>query len=222
MGEAGLLDSDRLVRVRKQIIKWFNENGREFSWRTTQNPYHILVAEMLLRRTTASAVARVYDDFLIRFNTPQKLKRARLSTVKRMISTLGLQSIRAKHLRETASILVKDYNGQVPKDAAALSSLPGVGRYVAAAVSNFAFGTPEPMVDGNVLHLMNRVFALGFESPMDEMVWDFMTRFGGKTQDSRLYWGIIDLVALVCLRRNPRCQTCPLLQNCSHFVANPK
>ena len=222
MGEAELLDSELLDAVRERIIKWFSNDGRDFPWRSTQNPYHILIAEMLLRRTTASAVARIYDDFLTRFDTPQKLKQARISTIERMVSTLGLQSVRAKHIHETALILVRDYNGEVPPDSAVLESFPGVGQYAAAAVSNFAFGNAEPMVDGNVLHLMNRIFELGFAQSSDKRIWQFMQRFGGEKQDKRLYWGIIDLVALVCLRRNPRCQKCPLSQNCRYSAANPK
>jgi len=222
MGEAGLLDNRRLIAVREAIIEWFEGNGRKFPWRNTKNPFHILVAEMLLRRTTASAVARIYDDFLSRFSNPMLLKRARLSTIERMVSTLGLQSVRAKHLHETASILVRDYEGQVPQDVAVLESLPGVGRYAAAAIANFAFECPEAMVDGNVLHLMNRVFSLDIALPTEERIWRFMTRFGGAKQDSRLYWGIIDIAALICLRKNPRCQTCPLLLNCSYPTANPK
>ena len=220
MREAELLNQNHLATVRELIITWYNEEGREFPWRNTKDPFQILIAEMLLRRTTATAVARVFNPFVARFDSPLKLKRARISTVETMVASLGLQTMRAKHLQETAAMLVEDHKGQVPKDTKVLESLPGVGRYAAAAVSNFAFQMPVSMVDGNVLHLVNRVFALDFGSPSDEKLWRFMDDFGGK-QDHRLYWGIIDLVSLVCLRRNPRCETCPLAQRCS-YNSRPK
>jgi A/G-specific adenine glycosylase len=220
MREAELLDRNHLTTVRQLIIAWYNEEGREFPWRITKNPFQILIAEMLLRRTTATAVARVFEAFITRFDSPLKLKHARKSTVETMVATLGLQSIRAKHLQDTAAMLVEDHGGKVPKDMEVLESLPGVGRYAAAAVSNFAFEMPASMVDGNVLHLMNRVFDLAVESPVDEKIWEFMDDFGGK-QDSRLYWGIIDLVSLICLRRKPRCGTCPLAQRCIYYL-HPK
>jgi A/G-specific adenine glycosylase len=170
---------------------------------------------MLLRRTTATAVARVYSKFILRFDTPDTLTRSRLSTIEKHVETLGLQKIRAQHLKKTAKKIVDDYKGEVPRNYMELSSLPGVGRYVASAVLNFAFGKPIPLVDGNVVHLISRVFDLQFNGPDDDEAWSFMESFGSDTQQSVFYWAIIDLVALVCIRSSPRCSICPLMQICS-------
>ncbi|MFW9845809.1 MAG: hypothetical protein ACFFD6_03610 [Candidatus Thorarchaeota archaeon] len=221
MGEAPLLNGKRLRLVRRRIIDWFKEHGRAFPWRSANSPFQILIAEVLLRRTTATAVSRVYGEFIDRFATLQKLANARKSTIEGLLSTLGLQSVRADHLKQMAKILLKDCDGVIPDDLASLEGLPGVGKYAAAAVMNFAFGASEPMVDGNVVHLMNRVFSHGAAGPTDVKIWDFMKTFGGP-QDKRLYWGIIDLVALICIRRNPRCNLCPLSALCDYHIANPK
>jgi len=207
--------------VRRAILKWFGRHGREFPWRHSENSFHILLAEILLRRTTAAAVARVYPSFVKRFSEPKDLARARLRTVENKVSSLGLQSVRARHLRETAKRILLEHNGAVPQEDAALRALPGVGRYVSAAVRNFAFGIADPMVDGNVVHLMNRVFSSGFTGPNDTKVWLFMGQFGGGNQQKQLYWGIIDLVAAVCLRRNPRCSQCPLNEYCDFLRTIP-
>ena len=202
-------------QIKNQIIDWYKTNGRNFPWRVTKNTFHILIAEMLLRRTTATAVARVFPDFISRYDTPEQLANSRITTIAKQVSTLGLKMSRAKHLKQTASRIVKDFDGKVPNDFIELSKLPGVGRYVASAVLNFAFGEPFPLVDGNVIHLISRVFELKFDAPSDEEAWRFMDSFGPDAQRSVFYLGIIDLVAMVCIRSTPRCSTCPLNQLCS-------
>ncbi len=221
MGEAPLLNGKRLGLVRQAIIDWFDRYGRDFPWRHGSEPFQILVAEMLLRRTTATAVSRIYTEFINRFDSLERLARARQSTIERSLSTVGLQSVRAQQLQQMAKMVLKEYDGIIPENLAALESLSGVGRYAAAAVMNFAFGFPEAMVDGNVVHLMNRVFSLGVKGPTDNTIWDFMRKFGGP-QDKRLYWGIIDLVTIVCLRRVPFCHECPLPKYCDFYASNPK
>jgi A/G-specific adenine glycosylase len=199
--------------VRKKVIKWYATHGRSFPWRTTKDPYTILIAEMLLRRTTAIAVLRVFNDFMARFETPERLAKARESDITRALTSLGLQSVRAKQLRKTAAIIVKEYHGKIPASHDELKSLPGVGSYIASAVMNFAYGYAVPLVDGNVIHFISRVFGVYFSGPSDERAWDFMTKFGA-SHKAELYWGIIDLVATLCLKRYPRCPYCPLSEVC--------
>ncbi|MHA2026401.1 MAG: hypothetical protein ACW98U_10920 [Candidatus Thorarchaeota archaeon] len=200
--------------VRRKVIKWFGEHGRRFPWRETTDPYRILIAEILLRRTTATAVSRVFGDFLDRFDSLERLARARETTIARELSSLGLQSRRAHELKKMALIINKKHSGTVPRFHVELLALPGVGAYIASAVRNFAYGDPAPLVDGNIVHFIARVFGIKFRGPSDSGAWDFMTNFGGNNQDAKLYWGIIDLVATVCLRRNPRCHICSLSEVC--------
>ncbi|MHA2359116.1 MAG: hypothetical protein ACXAB5_02495 [Candidatus Thorarchaeota archaeon] len=206
---------DRIqIKVRNKVIKWFENHGRSFPWRETTDPYGVLIAEILLRRTTASAVSRVYRTFLNRFDSPKRLTSAKESTIARFLSSLGMQSKRAHELKEMASKIIKNHSGTIPRTQPDLLGLPGVGVYIASAVRNFAYGDPAPLVDGNVIHFIARVFGIKFRGPTDSGAWDFMTNFGGNNQDAKLYWGIIDLVATVCLRRNPRCQICSLSEVC--------
>lgn len=210
-------DAHKHALVRERVIDWFNHHGREFPWRNTTDPYQILIAEMLLRRTTASAVARVFNDFISRFDTPERLARARESTIARALKSLGLQSVRAKQLKETASLIVKEYQGEIPRPQEVLQSLPGVGLYIASAVRNFAFGEAVPLIDGNVVHFLSRVFGTQFAGPSDIKALEFVAKFGGLHQ-AELYWGIIDLVASICLRRIPRCSICPVSITCEWFA----
>jgi A/G-specific adenine glycosylase len=200
--------------IRRKIINWYIEYGRKFPWRNTTDSYKVLIAEILLRRTTASAVSRVYEDFLSQFDSVERLSRAGESTIARELGSLGLQSRRAQELKKMASVITKTHSGTIPKSHENLLALPGVGEYIASAVRNFAYGDPAPLVDGNVIHLISRVFGIKFKGPTDPEAWEFMTVFGGKKQEAKLYWGIIDLVATTCLRQNPRCSRCPLSEVC--------
>ncbi len=208
------LDRETLSRVREAIIGWYDKRGRRLPWRTTTDPYQVLIAEMLLRRTTARAVSRVYHTLLERFPDAQSLMRARPAEVRSLVASLGLQNLRARHLQETARLIVEQHGGRVPRTRSELESLPGLGRYGAAAVLNFAFQEGVPLVDGNVVHLLRRVFGVDLAGPDDERAWHFMAILGAPDHDPRLYWGIIDLVAEVCLRRRPRCHRCPLAEMC--------
>ena len=210
------IDASKAALVRKRVIDWFRQNGRSFPWRTTKNPFQILVAEMLLRRTTASAVSRVYSEFITHFNTPLRLARAHESTIAKALASLGLQTVRARQFKKTFMLISKEYDCEVPQSYDILMSLPGVGKYIAAAVMNFAYGEAVPLVDGNVIHLLSRVFGTSFVGPFDTQAWDFVSQFGG-SHEPELYWGIIDLVSMVCLRKNPRCPVCPLSDICDWY-----
>ena len=201
--------------IRKRVIVWYGKNGRTFPWRETTDVYRVLVAEMMLRRTTATAVVRAFSRFIQTFPTIASLAASPLEDIRECIQCLGLQTQRALHFKNMAISVKEEYNGDIISTRDTLHILPGVGRYVAAAVRNFAFGLPEPMVDGNVLHFLRRVFGVSIESPDNELAWDIMKSLGGRKQDRRLYWGIIDLVAAICLRKNPRCSRCPIEDICT-------
>jgi A/G-specific adenine glycosylase len=204
-----------MSQIRKRILRWFKSNGRNYPWRRTSDPYEVLIAEMMLRRTTATAVLRVYPEFLVRYPDVGSLSHASHNEIEETIQTLGLQSQRASHLQRTAKLLVDKYDSKVSEALEYLESLPGVGRYVAAAVRNVAFSEPGPMVDGNIVHFLKRVFGIPLSGMDDTIGWELMKRLGGKTQHKDLYWGIFDLVALLCLRKEPRCTQCPLEKHCS-------
>ena len=220
MQDSSQISSHLLSTVRAKVIGWYDKHGRQFPWRTAKDPYQILIAEMLLRRTTGSAVLRVYPGFISQFSSSKALAEASTSIISKHMSTLGLQKMRTKHLKEMAKQLQSEHSGEVPSNLADLRALPGIGRYTAHAVLNFAFGHPLPLVDGNILHFLFRVFGLFYTGSSDEKAWAFMERFGGRRQDPKLYWGLIDLVARVCLRRTPRCNECPVYFKCWWYTNN--
>ncbi len=215
---AGIPDKKTLGRFRASVVSWFVDNGRDYPWREDATPYRILIAEMLLRRTTATAVERVYPAFLDRFGCIEELAQAELAEIQRAVKSLGLQRVRAMHLSRTSKIIQDEHGGAVPDDIDILCTLPGLGRYSAAAILNFAFGQSVPMVDSNIAHLVSRFFGLEVASSDNETIWTLVGHIGQPDHDRRLYWGMIDLVALVCLRISPRCQACPLTNLCEYHL----
>ncbi|MGQ4912093.1 MAG: hypothetical protein ACP6KW_07985 [Candidatus Thorarchaeota archaeon] len=208
------ISARELAAIRTKIRKWFDKNGRSFPWRETRDPYRVLMAEMLLRRTTATAVSRVYLGFIEQFPSIRVLAGAPVSSISAAVESLGLQEVRAKQLKAAAVRISKQYSGSIPRDAGELESLPGVGEYVSSAVLNFAFGQPVPLIDGNVLHFISRLFGVKFSDRSSTEVRELVSRLGGRRHEPELYWGIIDLVSSICLRKKPRCSRCPVESFC--------
>lgn len=208
------IDKSKVVRVRQTLLNWARKNLRDFPWRKTSDPFVIFLAEILLRRTTSTAVARVFSGFIQNYRSPYDIANADVNMIAKHLRSLGLQNMRARQLKAAAIRIVKDYNARIPNDHKALLELPGVGKYIASAVMNFAFGVPTPMVDGNIVYFLRRVFGVDLKGMHDERAWSIMREIGGARQDKRLYWAIIDIVSILCIRKSPRCGQCPLQNMC--------
>ncbi len=118
----------------RELLEWWSQNQRIFPWRNARNPYHILVAEVLLHRTRANQASRAYEKFLERYPTIEVLAAADSGELLDLLKPLGL-SWRAALLRSMAEMIVRDHGGLIPEAAEELKSLPGLGDYIASAVS---------------------------------------------------------------------------------------
>ena len=141
------------------VVSWFRSNGRDFPWRETRNPFHILIAEVLLRQTQAARVVGPYIHLVTTYPDPASLAEADVDALREWFRPLGLVR-RADRLVECARRLLGDYGGQVPRDLRRLQSLPGIGRYSARAILCMAFNHPLPMIDEGSGRVLRRV--LGF------------------------------------------------------------
>ncbi len=143
------LDDRDIVLFKEQVYNYFREHGRRFAWRETRDPYHILVSEFMLQQTQTTRVINVYPRFLHRFPDFQTLSQASTSDVLSQWQGLGYNR-RALALRETARQVTRVHGGQLPSDREALTTLPGVGKYTAAAIRVFAFEQPEVLIETNI------------------------------------------------------------------------
>ena len=204
----------------RNLLEWWTDNKRDFPWRKTNVPYEILIAELLLRKTTAKQVATVFGKFLSRYPDPKALSRASEKRVESIIRSLGMERKRSGLLKSVGREIVQKFSGQVPVSREDLLSLPGVGPYAANAVLCFAYGEDAPLVDTNSVRIFSRVF--GFKSgrrrPKDDPdLWQFVreTLPKGNSRDFNL--AVIDLAHMRCLPTNPDCGRCPAAQVCSHI-----
>lgn len=210
-----------IPHIQQNLLKWSYSHRRDFYWRKPGiPPFHVLVAEMLLRKTRASAVEKTIATLLGEYPTPGKMAQAGVEKVGKHIRPLGLHRIRGQALVAVSKEIVEQHGGKVHPDYSALLSLPHVGRYTANAVLCTAFGERCPMVDVNVVRVFNRVFGLPIPTEIHkaEDLWSFAEKL--LPNDARSFnWALMDLGALICLHRSPKCPACPLKDLCKY--ANP-
>lgn len=209
---------------RRKVLQWFPPHRRRFPWRTRTNPFHVLVAEVLLQQTDAPKVAAIYDQFIKVFPTPAALAAANERRIGRFISKIGL-NYRAARLISTADAINSRFDGQVPNDQAGLLSLTGVGPYVANAVLAAAFQRRAAVLDTNVIRILERFFGLRSHRPRphtDPALWaaaqELLPRDGRMARTWN--WAVLDFAATVCRHRNPLCPECPCRRLC-RFASTP-
>ena len=198
------------------VVSWFRSNGREFPWRYTRNPFHILIAEVLLRQTQAARVVGPYIHLVTTYPDPASLAEADVDALRQWFRPLGLVR-RADRLVECAHRLVRDYGGQVPGNLRDLQSLPGIGRYSAQATLCMAFDYPVPMIDEGSGRVLRRVLGLSGTGPAysDTRLAETVGGLIPRSHAREFNLGLIDIGSAYCHPRTPDCPRCPLLHDCS-------
>src|SRR3989440_10943587 len=197
------------VFVRKLLI-WYKKAARALPWRHTRNPYAILVSEFMLQQTQVSRVLDYFPRFMARFPTIDALARSRPKAVMEQWDGLGYYA-RARNLHKLARQVTRLHDGTLPNSPEELQTLPGVGKYTAGAVACFAYEKAVPAVDTNVKRVLSRAF-----EPKD--VWKLADRI--MPRDGKRAWkfnqAMMELGALVCTARAPKCQDCPVKNHCRY------
>ena len=198
---------------RKDLTRWGKANRRSFPWRETDDPFRILVAEILLQRSRGKTVAKVYETFVARWPDAASLARARVDTIEKVIRPLGL-SRRAGTLKQMAAAV--SGLGEVPSTLDGLLALPGVGPYAAGATLAVAFGKRAPVVDGVTARVYRRYFGLDPAIPAssDPQLWRVVAEASPARNNKEWNWAVLDLASSVCLPKVPRCHECPLALHC--------
>ena len=209
------------------LTLWFRSSQREMPWRRAENiddAYRILVSEVMLQQTTVAAVTPFFERFIARFPEVQTLAQAPESDVLAHWSGLGYYA-RARNLQKAARAVVDEHQGKFPRDFDAILALPGVGRYTAGAVSSIAFGARAPIVDANVARVLSRVLPVegDLKASTNQMkLWDAATQLVEvpSVEPREINPALMELGALVCVPKNPRCDHCPVSRFCAAFAQN--
>jgi A/G-specific adenine glycosylase len=222
------------VRFTRRLLAWYDRAARDLPWRRTRDPYRVLVSEVMLQQTQVSRVSEYYPRFIARFPDLGSLARAPARAVREAWDGLGYYA-RARNLHALARTVAGSGvagrgdagrgvagNGaaRLPDDPDELIKLPGVGRYTAGAVASFAYERPVPAVDTNVARVIARVFLENSRQRRSgnrqRLIWSLATAL--VPRNGKRAWkfnqAIMELGALVCTARTPKCPECPVRSDC--------
>ncbi len=230
------------------LLDWFTRNARDLPWRRTQDPYAIWVSEIMLQQTQVKTVIPFWERWMRALPTLRSLARAKPQQIHKLWEGLGYYT-RVRNMQKTARLIIKNHQARFPVDFEAVLELPGIGRYTAGAICSIAFNQPRPILDGNVIRVLTRVFGID-GNPRDRAVnsrlWELAehlvreahatsaqpsthpsaisrpktianrkSRIANHTRAcSQLNQSLMELGALVCTARQPRCDICPVATLC--------
>ena len=202
--------------LRKKILSWYSKNKRSLPWRQNKNPYRIWISEIMLQQTQVVTVIPYYKRWMKSFPTISSLAKAPLDKVLKHWEGLGYYS-RARNIHKTAKEIVSNHKGKFPKEFDEILKLPGIGRYSAGAITSIAFDAPNPVLDGNVIRVITRLFAVK-ENVSDQKVinklWKKSEELLSPRNPGDFNQAMMEIGALICTPTSPLCTKCPLKRNC--------
>jgi A/G-specific adenine glycosylase len=205
-----------------KLIDWYQTNHRNLPWRQTTDPYKIWLSEVMLQQTRVAQGLPFYERFISSFPTIFDLAKAPEQAVLRLWQGLGYYS-RARNLHRCAKIVVMNFQGNLPNSFQGLQLLPGIGTYTAAAIASIAFGEAVPVVDGNVIRVLARIFGIETNAASNEGKKHFFS-LANKLMDERrpdqFNQALMEFGALQCLPRNPKCSGCIFSKSCQAYQKN--
>jgi A/G-specific adenine glycosylase len=208
---------DKLESLHHLLLEWFDTQARVLPWRDapagSRDPYRTLLSEILLQQTQVSRGAVYFERFVAAFPTIQDLADARLEAVLKRWEGAGYYA-RARNLHRAAQIIARD---GVPNSLEGWLALPGIGRYTAGAISSLAQNARHPVVDGNVRRVLARW--LLEPNPSAEWLWERATMLLPPIRPGAWNEALIELGAVICTPKNPRCSACPVSSHCAAFQA---
>jgi A/G-specific adenine glycosylase len=228
------------------LLDWFAANARDLPWRRTRDPYAIWVSEIMLQQTQVKTVIPFWNRWLRELPTIESVANASADKIHKLWEGLGYYT-RVRNLQKAAQVIVEKHGGKFPEKFDEVLALPGIGRYTAGAICSIAFNKPTPILDGNVIRVLTRIFGIA-ENPKEKetnaRLWqlaeELVSIAGGErfrraqiknygstasrsTEEqncSYLNQSLMELGALICTPRNPQCKICPVKKLCVAFKEN--
>jgi len=210
------MKQSRSQLITKAMLNWYRNNSRDLPWRRTHDPYKIWVSEIMLQQTQVDTVISYYERWMETFPTIRHLAKAPLEKVLKAWEGLGYYS-RARSLHKAAQHVVSELNERIPRIKKELIALPGIGAYTAGAILSIAFNQAEPVVDGNVVRVLSRLFRIerDVQDPKTiAMIWDCADQLVPDKYPGDFNQSLMDLGAMICLPKKPQCLLCPIASFC--------
>jgi A/G-specific adenine glycosylase len=211
----------------RHLLRWYDRFRRDLPWRISADrpgpldPYHVLVSETMLQQTQVATVIPYFNRFIARFPDFTELAAAEEQEVLRLWQGLGYYS-RARNLQAAARQIVTEHGGLLPSEHEQLLKLPGIGRYTAGAVGSIAFGKRVPILDGNVTRVISRVDAIADDTrdaKIQKLLWSRAAEILPRKRVGDFNSALMELGAIVCTPKGPRCMICPVCKHCEAFAA---
>ena len=204
-----------------KILAWYDNHQRDLPWRRYRGfqdrIYKVLVSEFMLQQTQVKTVIPFFNKFLKAFPNLKKLSKAKLEKVYKLWQGLGYYS-RAKNLLNTAKLAQSKYKGKLPADFETLKSFPGIGDYTASAIMAIAFNKDFIGIDGNVERLVARLFGYkNNKKNFKNSIFLKLQEIKSQNKFSEFAQALMEIGALICSPKNPKCNVCPLNKNCISF-----
>ena len=220
--------NSKLAKLPGLLLDWFAANARDLPWRRTHDAYSVWVSEIMLQQTQVKTVIPYWNRWMAALPDIAAVAAAHPDTLHKLWEGLGYYT-RVRNLQKAAQVMVARHGGKFPEKYEEILELPGIGRYTAGAVGSIAFNQPVPILDGNVIRVLTRVFGIS-ENPKEKQTNERLWQLAGELVHtsslilhpspnpcSALNQSLMELGALVCTPRNAQCGVCPVRRHC---VAN--
>ena len=216
------MDQEKLKKLPEALLPWYREHKRDLPWRSTREPYHVWLSEIMLQQTRVEAVKGYYARFLEALPSIQALAQCDDDTLHKLWEGLGYYS-RVRNLKKAAIRIMEDHGGTFPGEYDAVRALPGIGDYTAGAICSICFDLPTPAVDGNVLRLLSRICE--DPTPIDLDPHKKAVRSALKAvypqEAGEFTQALMELGATLCgPNRKPDCEACPCREFCGSAINN--
>jgi len=208
---------DNYISIRKKLLDWYNENKRDYPWRKSKNLYQILITEILLQKTIAINVSNMYNDFFTKYKGFADIFKADINQLQSDIEILGLSNKRAKILKDLSAMVLKEYNGEIPLDPEILKEINGIADYVSNAFLCFGLDKRTLFIDVNIKRFVSRAFESSNSKVKIDVIKANLNKLLPKTNCKHMYWAILDFGNKICSKKNPKCELCPLSENCLYY-----
>ena len=202
-------------QLKKDLLTWYTNNKRSFSWRNTNDPWKILLIEMISQQTQINRADTYYQIFIKKFPTPESMAKSSLKNILKMWSGLGYNN-RAKRLYESSKILTEQGFEEIYPN---FETLPGVGAYTKNAILSFAYGDSVLAVDTNLQRIIIRYF--GIDNTKD-YVRNYSNLLLENINSADINQAFMDFGSSICTSSNAKCDICPLEKNCKKYFLNSK
>lgn len=235
---------NKIKSIVKRLLDWYPKNARDLPWRRTKDPYCVYVSEIMLQQTQVKTVIPFWSRWMTELPTIEAAGKVDSAKLHKLWEGLGYYT-RVRNLQKAAQVIVEKHDGKFPEKFEDVLALPGIGRYTAGAICSIAFDQPTPILDGNVIRVLTRVFGIA-ENPKEKetnaQLWKIaeelvshakaqrrkgknssLCGFAALREDnscSHLNQSLMELGALICTPRNAQCLICPVKKHCVAFAEN--